>query len=51
MRLATLDNGTRDGSLIVVSSSGNQFASASHIVPTLQAALDQWDDVETELRE
>lgn len=51
MRLATLDNGARDGSLIVVSSSGNQFASASHIVPTLQAALDQWDAVEPNLRE
>ena len=41
MRLATLDDGTRDGRLIVVSPDGAHYAPAP--VPTLQAALEDWD--------
>ncbi|MFC3711740.1 fumarylacetoacetate hydrolase family protein [Sphingoaurantiacus capsulatus] len=42
MKLATLKNGTRDGRLVVVSKSLAWCADASHIAPTLQAALDDW---------
>jgi fumarylacetoacetate (FAA) hydrolase len=49
MRLATLDNQTRDGKLIVIASSGETFASAESVAPTLQAALDNWDEVAPEL--
>jgi fumarylacetoacetate (FAA) hydrolase len=42
MKLATLDNGTRDGRLVVVSRDLARFAAAEKIAPTLQAALDDW---------
>lgn len=42
MKLATLKNGTRDGKLVVVSRNLTLCADASHIAPTLQAALDGW---------
>lgn len=42
MKLATLKNGSRDGRLVVVSRDLTQFTDASHIAPTLQAALDNW---------
>jgi fumarylacetoacetate (FAA) hydrolase len=47
MRLATLDNGTSDGRLVVVSADGASCAPAS--VATLQQALDNWDTVSVEL--
>ena len=49
MRLATRHNGTRDGELVVVDRSGERFASARWIAPTLQAALDNWDALEPQL--
>ncbi len=49
MKLASRRHG-RDGSLMVVSRDGLRVASASHIVPHLQAALDDWSRVEPELR-
>ena len=49
MKLASLKQG-RDGRLIVVSDDLAHFADATHIVPTLQAALDDWDRVEPLLR-
>lgn len=51
MRLATLREGGRDGTLIVVSRDGQQYANAAAIAPTLQAALDDWDRAEPALRE
>ena len=42
MKLATLKNGTRDGKLVVVSRDLTRFTDASFLVPTLQAALDDW---------
>ncbi|WP_414902631.1 fumarylacetoacetate hydrolase family protein [Sphingomonas flavalba] len=42
MKLASLKGG-RDGRLIVVSSDLAWYAEAENIVPTLQAALDDWD--------
>jgi len=40
----------RDGSLMVVSRDGRRVASANHIAPHMQAALDDWERVEPELR-
>lgn len=51
MKLATLRNGTRDGALIVVRRDGEVYAPADDIAPTMQAALDQWDEVEPKLRQ
>lgn len=42
MKLASLKTGGRDGSLIVVSRNLERFVSATHISPTLQIALDDW---------
>ena len=50
MKLATLKDGTRDGKLAVVSSDLMMFADASHIAPTLQAALDNWADCGVDLQ-
>ena len=45
MKLATLRNGTRDGRLAVVSRDLKRAAYADGIAPTLQAALDDWDEI------
>lgn len=42
MKLATLDNGTRDGRLVVVSRDLTRCTDASFLAQTLQAALDDW---------
>ena len=42
MKLASLPEG-RDGRLVVVSHDLAWYAPADHLVPTLQAALDDWD--------
>ncbi len=49
MKLASLKSG-RDGQLVVVSDDLAWCALATHIVPTLQAALDDWARVEPQLR-
>ena len=49
MKLATLDNGTRDGRLVVVSRDLTRCTDATAIAPTLQAALDDWDHVAPKL--
>lgn len=49
MKLASLKHG-RDGRLVVVSEDLNWFTDAFLIAPTLQAALDDWDRVEPDLR-
>ena len=43
MKLATLKQGGRDGTLIVVSRDMSRGVEALGIAPTLQAALDAWD--------
>ncbi len=52
MKLASLNNGTRDGQLVVVSRDLTKYVDAGHIVPTMRAALDDWskheDDLKTE---
>lgn len=50
MRLATIENGTRDGELILVHADGLRFARAKDIAPTLQAALDAWSEIEPHLQ-
>ncbi len=45
MKLATLRDGTRDGTLLVVSRDLKRAVKADHIAPTLQDALDDWEYV------
>ncbi len=49
MKLATLNDGTRDGKLVVVSKDLTRCCAAGYIAPTLQAALDDWDRIAPEL--
>lgn len=49
MKLATLKDGSRDGRLVVVNKSLTRCTEASHIAPTLQAALDNWAAVAPKL--
>ncbi|MGE3920225.1 MAG: fumarylacetoacetate hydrolase family protein [Gammaproteobacteria bacterium] len=51
MKLATLNNHTRDGQLIVVDKQLKQFAYANDIAKTMQEALDNWSQVNTSLEE
>ena len=51
MKVATLDDGTRDGRLLVVSRDLQRAVSADGVAPTLQAALDDWKIVEPKLRD
>ena len=51
MKLATLRvPGARDGRLVIVSRDLSRAADASTVVPTLQAALDDWSRVSSRLR-
>ena len=49
MKLASLKSG-RDGQLLVVSRNLREAVSAEHIAPTLQAALDDWQNCEPALQ-
>ena len=49
MRLATIDNGSRDGLLIKVSRDGLYYAEATAIAATLQEAIERWDVVADQL--
>lgn len=49
MKLATLRDGSRDGKLVLVNTSLTRCTEAGHIAPTLQAALDNWDEVAPKL--
>jgi fumarylacetoacetate (FAA) hydrolase len=51
MKLATLKDGTRDGTLLVVSRDLKRAQKADHIAPTLQAALDDWNYTQPRLVE
>lgn len=50
MKLATLRTGDRDGILVVVNRELAQARLVPHIALTLQAALDNWNEVEPELQ-
>ncbi len=51
MKLATLKNGTRDGQLAVVSRDLTRAIVVGNGVPTMQAALDEWQRVAPQLSE
>ena len=51
MKLGTLKDSTRDGRLVVVSRDLSRCVQANPIAPTLQSALDRWDDVAPRLAE
>jgi len=51
MKLATLRNGRPDGHLVVVASDLSRCVSAGRIAPTLQAALDGWEQAHPALVE
>jgi fumarylacetoacetate (FAA) hydrolase len=50
MKLATLRDGGSDGTLVVVSSDAMQCVPVGAALPTLQSALEQWDEAEPALR-
>lgn len=50
MRLATLDDRTRDGSLVVVAEDGSRYLQADGVAATMQDALDNWTQAEPGLR-
>ncbi len=50
MKLSSLKSG-RDGRLVIVSNDLTRCTDARRIAPTLQAALDDWDEAEPHLRE
>ncbi len=50
MKLASRRAGGRDGQLVVVDRALSRFAPVPDIAPTLQAALDHWQEVEPLLR-
>jgi len=50
MKLGSLKTGGRDGSLIVVNRALTHYVSAADLAPTLQYAMDHWDEVEPGLR-
>ncbi len=50
MKLATLKEGGRDGTLVVVDRFLTRAVKVQSIAPTLQAALDHWGEVESRLR-
>ncbi len=50
MKLATLKEGGRDGTLAVVSRNLERAVRASEVAPTLQAALDDWSGAEPALQ-
>jgi len=49
VKLATLKHGGRDGTLVVVSRDLARCQTVGEIAPTLQQALDNWDQVVAEL--
>ena len=49
MRLGTIRDGSRDGTLVVVRADGTAYIPAPPAFPTLQAALDRWDEAQPAL--
>ena len=50
MKLATINNNTRDGRLVVVNKDLTKAVEVSQIAPTMQFALDNWAKVEKDLK-
>jgi len=51
VRLATLAEGGRDGTLVLVSRDLSRAVRVPEVAPTLQKALDDWEETEPRLRE
>jgi fumarylacetoacetate (FAA) hydrolase len=51
MKLASRRAGGRDGQLVVVDAELTRFVPVPEIAPTLQSALDHWNETEPQLRE
>ena len=51
MKLATINNGSRDGALVLVSRDHTLAVYAAGVAATLQDALERWSEVEAPLRE
>ena len=51
MKLATLNDGTKDGQLIIVSKDLKTFVEAQDVASTMQNAMDNWDSVKTLLED
>ena len=51
MKLATIDDGTRDGHLVAVARDLKHYTSAGSVAGSLQEALDNWDKCAAPLRE
>jgi fumarylacetoacetate (FAA) hydrolase len=51
MKLASLKNGMRDGSLVVVSKDLSKCVAVPAIAKTMQAALDAWDGIAPQLED
>lgn len=49
MKLATLNNGKRDGALVVVSRDLSRAVRVPQLAATLQAALDEWAELAPKL--
>lgn len=50
MKLGTINDGTRDGQLVVTSQDNARYVRVPHIAPTLQSALDDWKNILPQLR-
>jgi fumarylacetoacetate (FAA) hydrolase len=51
MKLASIENKTRDGKLVVVNRDLTKAVEVSQIAPTMQFALDNWNNVEEKLKQ
>ena len=49
MKLASLNDGTKDGKLIIVSKDLKYYTDASNISPTMQSAIDNWSNIKAKL--
>lgn len=49
MKLATLNDGSRDGRLVVVSKDLTRYTDVGHIAPTLRVTMDDWDRISPRL--
>jgi fumarylacetoacetate (FAA) hydrolase len=50
MKLASIDNKTRDGQLVVVNKELTRAVKVSEIAETMQAAIDNWEETESKLQ-
>ena len=50
MKLATIADGSPDGSLVIVSRDLSSMTSAKEVAPNLQTALERWDEAEPQLQ-